>query len=315
MPSDYNVVFIVGAARSGTTIMNRILGSHPDAVHLPEPYYLWYYHLGELDDDYIPPESVGGRQCAFIRRQFDHVARVTGKRFIIDKLPEHSFNLPVLHRVFPDAKFLHILRDGRDATLSIKKEWQDRQRMVRQRDYWAFAERAIGKLRSQPVWRLRALYAWYELKTGFSLRPSRYLNKGKWRGRAAYGLRFRGWEQMLDDGPLIRFQAHQWLQPVTQIRKDLPRLPSEQVLELRYEDLVSDDPRRAIDAAAELVGLSDTQGFRSALPAVHSGNTGKWAEELTADEMREIGAVVADMLVELGYESDDRWLRQYETAA
>ena len=315
MPTSYRVAFIAGAARSGTTIMNRVLGAHQDAVHLAEPYYLWFYHLGALDDDYIPPDSVGPKEIEFIRRQFDAVARRTGKRLIIDKLPEHSFNLPVLHKVFPDALFLHMLRDGRDATLSIKKEWAERLRMVEGKDYGAFAKRALTKLGRQPLWRLRALYAWYELKNNFSLRPSRYLNKGKWKGQAAYGLRFRGWEKMLAEGPLTRFQAHQWLAPVEQIRQDFPSLPAGNVMEMRYEDLVGDDYDDAVRRAIEFVGLPDSDAFRAAVPQLQLGNTAKWPNELSAPEIRELGAVVADKLIELGYESDAGWLRKYDTAA
>ena len=41
----------------------------------------------------------------------------------MDKSPRNSLKIPFVRKIFPEAKFIHIVRDGRDTSLSINKEW------------------------------------------------------------------------------------------------------------------------------------------------------------------------------------------------
>ncbi|RKX23893.1 MAG: hypothetical protein DRP47_12175, partial [Candidatus Zixiibacteriota bacterium] len=135
MSAPLQVAFIVGSPRSGTTILQEILGIHPQIGHFYEPYYIWYFHVKDQTTDYIPGGAISQKETKWIRNKFILFGKLLGKNFVLDKLPEHSFNLPILTKVFPNAKIIHIIRDGRDVVLSIKKEWKRRQRIVEHRGF------------------------------------------------------------------------------------------------------------------------------------------------------------------------------------
>ncbi len=117
-------VFLVGFPRSGTTLLEVVLDGHPDVVSLEEhellsegvlQYMREPLDLGRLAD---APES----DLALLRQAYwDGVARggaaVKGKVFI-DKHPLNTLKLPLIARLFPDAKVLFACRDPRDVVLS-----------------------------------------------------------------------------------------------------------------------------------------------------------------------------------------------------
>lgn len=123
-------VFIVGCGRSGTTILGRCLGQHPAVTYLNEPRYLWELHfpqtdiwstkaghrVGRLVLDTADAAPMAARRC---RRAFQYTTWVTRRPFIIEKLPENVFRVPFVRTVFPGARFIHIVRSGRDVARSI----------------------------------------------------------------------------------------------------------------------------------------------------------------------------------------------------
>jgi hypothetical protein len=144
------VVFIVGSPRSGTTILGEVLGRHPDIINWYEPYFVWDWHVGNLDTDVRTEGQATDATRRFIRREFDLFLRKAGKKMIVEKTPENSFKIPFLHAVFPNAKWIHIVRDGRDVTLSISKEWEKRRQIVEQRNVGRFVTLAKTMLGRQP---------------------------------------------------------------------------------------------------------------------------------------------------------------------
>ena len=63
-----------------------------------------------------------------IRTLFGAYAAHRGKPLYGDKTPGYVRNVPVLAELFPEARFVHIVRDGRDVALSLKEmDWARRQ--------------------------------------------------------------------------------------------------------------------------------------------------------------------------------------------
>ena len=67
-----------------------------------------------------------GAQCVsyrdFISALYCEYARAHGKSYAGEKTPDYVKHLPLLHDLFPNAKFVHLIRDGRDVALSAQ-DW------------------------------------------------------------------------------------------------------------------------------------------------------------------------------------------------
>lgn len=119
-----------GHPRSGTTLLEQVLDSHPDIISAEETEIF-------LDEVYQPlackhpPNSLmvpvlEGAQVEDIDRVRDIyfrsmqscLARPIAGRMLIDKNPSYTFMVPALARIFPEIKFLIALRDPRDVVMS-----------------------------------------------------------------------------------------------------------------------------------------------------------------------------------------------------
>ena len=303
------IAFIIGAPRSGTTVVGRCLDLHPEAAHFYEPYYIWDYYGGFGDSDYRTAEDLNAKARQFIRRSFKRFAAVTGKPLIIDKLPENAYRIDMLDSVFPDAKYIHLLRDGRDVTLSIQKEWRQRAQTVIRRDYryYLFVLKRVFQL--QPFWHFRLLQIFYELKTSRSFNPHHYLNKSKWQGKVGWGPRFPGWQKAFRRMSLIQFNALQWVETVRYAQLGIGRLPASKVINVRYETFIR-NPIVELKRILAFLGYGASDEYINSLPKILANNTSKWAHAFNADEIREMGPVLAPMLLELGYEKNHDWYQR-----
>jgi tetratricopeptide (TPR) repeat protein len=117
-------VFLVGFPRSGTTLLEQVLASHPQVEALEERDTLadamaaYGRRPGELAGLADAPQSEISRlRAAYWSRVAAEGARPKGKVFV-DKHPLHTFRLPVIAKLFPEAKVLFARRDPRDVVLS-----------------------------------------------------------------------------------------------------------------------------------------------------------------------------------------------------
>ena len=124
-------LFIVGSPRSGTTIFGELLDKHPLLSQWYEPYFVWdrYFRLASHDER--AAEDATARVKEQIFKDFDRYRKNKKCLVLIDKSPRNSLKIPFILEIFPRARFIHLLRDGRDVTLSIHKEWQRRRSIVR----------------------------------------------------------------------------------------------------------------------------------------------------------------------------------------
>jgi hypothetical protein len=149
-------VFIIGAGRSGTTLLSNLLQNHNEIISLPEAIFifglnnhfgnkdiktcteefissLWLrrdYHKStwQLDEDklrsYIASHSGKLSFSDACRYCFFSSARALNKnhvKAVINKHPEFTFYIPLLIKLFPESKFIVLARDYRDRYLSVKE--------------------------------------------------------------------------------------------------------------------------------------------------------------------------------------------------
>jgi tetratricopeptide (TPR) repeat protein len=117
-------VFLLGFPRSGTTLLEVVLDGHPDVVSLEEHELLTDGVLEYMREplDLGPLAEAPESELMRLRQAYwDGVARggaaVKGKVFI-DKHPLNTLKLPLIARLFPEAKILFACRDPRDVVLS-----------------------------------------------------------------------------------------------------------------------------------------------------------------------------------------------------
>jgi LPS sulfotransferase NodH len=127
-------VFLVGAPRSGTTLAVDLLATHPDVANWSEAGRLWDpidYHNDEADH-YFAAERATPAQIARLHRWCEWYRQSHGKARFVNKHPRNSVRIDYLRRVFPDARFIHVVRDGRAVVSSIVTQIRSRARREQQ---------------------------------------------------------------------------------------------------------------------------------------------------------------------------------------
>ncbi len=120
-----NPVFFVGFPRSGTTLLDQVLASHPDIETLEENDNLadavraLVLAEGGLSRwEGLSSEDIEGFRSAYWRRVDSGLGRSRRRAVFVDKLPLNVILLPLIHRLFPAAKVILALRDPRDVAVS-----------------------------------------------------------------------------------------------------------------------------------------------------------------------------------------------------
>lgn len=147
-------IFVIGCPRSGTTLLQQMLHSHrriafPSETRFVHTSYQVRNTFGDLeleenrrklaewivkgkdtkfkvlnlDPDEVIEEIVHGPPTlgSALATVFRAYARRHGKPRWGDKRPSYFRRVPMLQRMFPDAQFIHLVRDGRDAVSSLKR--------------------------------------------------------------------------------------------------------------------------------------------------------------------------------------------------
>ena len=132
----FSIAFILGVPRSGTTLLRTILDSHPDIAAPPEtPWLLGSYGSGASLRDLIDhlcsgrtglvknisnvdEQDVMAASRLFVAALFARFIETNNARYLVFKTPDDIQFLDWLLVLFPNAKFVHLVRDGRDVTLS-----------------------------------------------------------------------------------------------------------------------------------------------------------------------------------------------------
>jgi hypothetical protein len=138
-------VFVCGMARSGTTWVYDLLTSHPEVGGVSES---WMFGNGTgIGERFGPVQGMGlgvlftpmhwGRRIPIgVGRIMTRgelatdVRRLAGgwltkslqpsERYVVEKSPTHVHAIHAIAEVFPEARFVHVLRDGRDVAVSVR---------------------------------------------------------------------------------------------------------------------------------------------------------------------------------------------------
>ena len=148
--------FIIGCARSGTSVLKRVLGRQPGIAAFPGEAndwwhpndYPWIEKRSTLPPLWANPRSFTNgslaswpkNHSARLKRMLRLYQLLQGQPALIVKSSMINYMLPTLAELFPDAKFIHIVRDPRAVAFSyaIKehKKMLSAESIFRQKDLW-----------------------------------------------------------------------------------------------------------------------------------------------------------------------------------
>lgn len=282
-------IFIIGAGRSGTTILYKILSLHPEVCFFSNytDRYPRFHRLASLHKildfpligdvakrdilQYRPKkitivpnegDNIYHSYCGFeharkstendltdemefrLKKVIEDHLNYTGKKRFLNKQTSNVQRIQLINKMFPDAYYIHLIRDGRAVANSlIHTSW------------WNHTD----------IW-------W------FGGRPDSWAENGR---------------------EPIELCASHWQRGVSEIW-DNRHLFNGRYLEVRYEELLKDTPG-TIAEIANFCDLDEAQSFIKRIPQNLPNMNNKWKEQLTEEQKRVLNSCIAEFLHQLGY--------------
>ena len=280
-------IILLGNFRSGTTMLQRILATHHDVVELYEPVGMWLYADPSRDHDEFDESDATERVQKYIRGQFLKYQTEHGDRTIIEKTPHNILRIRYVREVFPDARFLYIVRNPLSFISSVELKWQRP----------AGSKRLLKRVRSTPI-------------TQIPFYLKRFLNQ-QWYNRilrrkylSVWGPRYKGIQKDLKDEDMLTVIARQWARAASKADRDLALFEEGQVFRLRYEDFVENpvDYLQRICLHCE-VEITD-QMVEYVRTTVRTDRGTKW-QRFDAQQLAKIIPELSHEMIRNGYEVPD----------
>jgi len=173
-------IFILGTGRSGTTILGKILSLNKDVGFLNEPKALWHfiYPYEDIIGSYsmdkafyrLEDRNVDNETINIAHKLYGFYLLLSASSRVVDKYPELIFRTKFVKAIFPDAKFIFIVRNGWDTCASIK-HWSERKGKIKgneTEDWWGINNRKWHLLVNQLVAEDNALKSFLEQISNFN---------------------------------------------------------------------------------------------------------------------------------------------------
>ncbi|MEN1681783.1 MAG: sulfotransferase [Planctomycetota bacterium] len=230
-------VIVLGSPRSGTTVLGQLLQVHSSLHGVVEPRLTWQYG-NDKKSDMLRPEDARPEVIAYIRGRFAKEVRDGQRSRLLEKMPSNALRIGFVERVLPGCKVIHIMRNGVDASLSIRSYWNQAAHGISGVAPGRFRER----LKELQLSRLPN-YA-FEAARRFAPAPLRGVV-----GQNVWGPRIPGIRGMLTELDLLEVCALQWRTCVESARQYGAQLPADRYHEVKLEELTADRLREVLDFA------------------------------------------------------------------
>lgn len=314
--------FIVGFAKSGTSWLTRIMDAHPEILCRGEGIFFGRgKDLGERRG-LITPTSLYGAlaDTEYLRawversiwtrkddadRHLDNLAAMairyflgdklaaSGKRIVGDKTPFVTEDcLREIRHIVPEAKVIHIIRDGRDIAVSAMHH------------LWNHLIDAGGHLDMVQSEELAKRDAYREDPRAFLASGESIFNEERLRNGFA-----KPWSNMpakaVEEGAALLGENY------TEVRyEDLLERPEEEVrrlLEYLGAEAGDETVRHCVESTSFERVTSRRRGEEESSAFLRKGVAGDWREVFTERDKEIFKEVAGDFLIRLGYEEDESW--------
>jgi hypothetical protein len=303
--NDSKMLFIIGAGRSGTTFLADLISSHPDLHRLPELRYLWMTGCQWRDHDFRGVSDATPKVKQRIRSYISKIAPKNAK-VIVEKTPSNCFRIGLINEVYPRAKYIHIVRDGRSTALSSLKA---------QYGAKAFNAKSRGEVGSAGQLKLFLVQRLNQIRQKLSNRaipadgllPMLVIRFGDVMRRvmtnkpAIWGAKFPGMAQLYHQLKVHQIVALQWRYSVDAALSGFRcHIKSENILTIEYGSLIR-SPDKQLELIYDFVGVGALDNVEELSPLKVKMSDNDWSMELSIDERLEMESLMEPELSNLGY--------------
>ena len=231
----FTPVIILGAGRSGTNALRNMITSLDGFSTWPcdEINAIWRHGNANWDNDEFPVEFATPKVISYIRKSFYSQWQREGKPiFLVEKTCANTLRVEYVNRILPEAKYIHIIRNGADVVSSAEKRWKG-QLEVQPLHYF------ISKARFVPVLDI-PLFIYRFIKNRYQKILGRSERLTRWGPIPVEAKKY-------ENNSLTDVCAHQWVQCVQKCEQGLNNIDQCKILVVRYEELVA-NPSKTLDS-------------------------------------------------------------------
>ena len=281
-------VILIGTHRSGTTWLGQVLSGHPGLAYWVEPRYVWSWGNNYKPDDVLTKINATPRIINHIRQRFHKFVKDQGKKRLLEKTPSNCLRLSFIRAVYPEAKILHIIRDGRsvfNSAQEILNTGYYPQELLNRRLLEMLLETPISEVPTH-VPRIAEI-----LKSKLTGRPLKF-----------WGPRPQGWREWIKQDPPNVILAKQWAATINQAINDGALIDSNLYYRFYYEEMMA-RPREIMSNIIDFAELSDADNLINYVEStVDPSRQNKWRKLLNQATLEEIRPYMESTLNQLGYE-------------
>lgn len=281
-------IFILGAQRSGTTWLGKAFAQHPDIAYWGEIGHLWMWGNSNKQDDVLGISDFNSKIQRHIESNFSKYLAKLNKNRICDKTPSNCLRIPFIKAVFPDAKIILIIRDGRSVMSSTSKKLNQPKGIP--------FEEIKRRLKNVPVWKWYLFFSYlsyHRVTSRFKTMVGQPLDY--------WGIRPPGWKEWSRKYSPNLVLAKQWSETIKIATSEGRKLPSENYLEVRYEELAA-SPREEISRIINFVEIENPEPIiEYAVATADPSRSDKWKESLNQNILNEVKEIMEPTMSKLGY--------------
>lgn len=298
----FKPIFVIGAARSGTTLLaDRILSRFSGVLYTGEIDFVWRYGQPFIRHDVR--RSGKETHKTYIRDWFwkFHASRGAAS-IVIDKTPSNILRMQWIRSVFPTARFIHVIRDGRAVALSARQEWEGLSSTALDSKKYRQMNRT-RKIRDLTARKLRlgdrvkdfrsALVALSDSRKALSAYSKIF---GAPISHRTWGPRVPGLSDIAQHMSVLEACAFQWDFCVRMGRLDAS---SEDTMEIRFEELL-EDPQAQVERLQSFINSSiPTESLQEIISSIDTRRLK--LEDSSSPDLDQLTKLLSPTLSELGY--------------